>query len=88
VMRQFWAFPKKDTRYRKTNCLWQKLVPEAEKVEDDSVHNSVWQGVLLIQQDPAQNHPLQGSRAQYFLPKIRIIESVSRTLESDPLKNC
>ncbi len=65
-----------------------KLIPEAEKVEDDSVDNSVWQGVLLIQQDPAQNHPLQGSRAQYFLPKIRIIESVFRTLESDPLKNC
>ncbi len=61
-MRQFWDFPQKDTRYRKTNCLWQKLIPEAEKVEDDSVHHSVGQGVLLIQQNPAQNHPLhQGS---------------------------
>ncbi len=88
MKRQFWDFPKKDTRYRKTNCLWQKLVPEAEKVEDDSVHHSVGQGVLLIQQDPAQNHLLQGSGAQYFLLKIRIIESVSRTLDPDPLKNC
>ncbi len=67
LKRNLWAFPRKKAFDKKNRSSWQELVPEAEKVEDDSVHNSVGQGVLLIQQNPAQNHLLhQGSGLNTF----------------------